>query len=116
MVTSHGFRCVECADEVRWKRGCGKGYRQALGHEYRPIQPSTCPVVTSEPHGFWAANELAHAINQGAPVITLDDVTHAELTCARLVRYELGVGEELYRKRGEGAAQRASSLFPKGAT
>lgn len=87
------------------------GYRQGLGFEEKDALPVTCPVLTTEPAGFWNALKVSKWIARGAPVITLEQVTHAQLELAEFVQYEVEEGQKNYDEHKTKAAARMAELF-----
>jgi hypothetical protein len=87
------------------------GYRQGLDFEYKEPLPVTCPVLLMEPAGFWSALKMSKWIARGAPVITLEQVTHAQLELAEFVQYEVEEGQKNYDEHKTKAATRMAELF-----
>ena len=86
------------------------GYRQGLGHDGMEALPVTCPVLTTEPAGFWNALKMSKWIARGAPVITLEQVTHAQLELAEFVQHEVEEGQKNYDDRKAKANARMAEL------
>lgn len=113
VVTSHGFRCHECPNQERYNRGCTRGYTEARTEfESMPPQPTTCPVITEEPPGFWTARNLAVSLERGSPVFQAADLTAGQVAWASLVNAELQDGERRAQERAKKAADVAASLVP----
>ena len=87
------------------------GYRQGLGFEEKDALPVTCPVLTTEPAGFWSALKMSKWIARVAPVITLEQVTHAQLELADFVQHEVEEGQKNYDEHKTKAATRMAELF-----
>jgi hypothetical protein len=105
------MRCWQCADATRFERGCTYGFRQGLGFEDRPANPVTCPVITQEPEGFWAANRIGKIIERGAPAITMRDITHSQLDLAEFVQFEISEGERAFEDRRTKANERLAAII-----
>lgn len=89
------------------------GFRQGLGFEEKEPQAVTCPVLTMEPAGFWNALKMSKWIARGAPVITLEQVTHAQLELAEFVQFEVDEGQKNYDDRKAKAAAKMAELASK---
>jgi hypothetical protein len=90
------------------------GYRQGLGHEGMPPKAVTCPVLLTEPAGFWEANRVGKWIERGSPSVSVRDLTHSQLELATFVQYELQEGVRGYEERKRKSAERIAQLFGKG--
>ena len=86
------------------------GYRQGLGFEEKEALPVTCPVLLNEPAGFWNALKVSKWIARGAPVITLEQVTHAQLELAEFVQHEVEEGQKNYDDRKAKAAAKMAEF------
>lgn len=89
------------------------GYRQGLDYELRDPLPVTCPVLTTEPSGFWNALKLSKWIARGTPTVTLEQVTHTQLELAEFVQYEVDQGEKNYDEKKAKANARMAELAAK---
>lgn len=89
------------------------GYRQGLGFEDKEALPVTCPVLLNEPAGFWNALKVSKWIARGAPVITLEQVTHAQLELAEFVQHEVDEGQKNYDEKKAKANARVAELASK---
>lgn len=89
------------------------GFRQGLGYEEKTALPVTCPVLLTEPAGFWSALRLSKWIARGTPSITLEQVTHAQLEMAEFVQHEVEEGQKNYDDRKAKAAAKMAELASK---
>ena len=87
------------------------GYRQGLGHDSMTPLPTTCPVLVSEPAGFWQANRFGKMLERGSPQIALRDLTHAQLELAEIVQYELQEGARAYDENKARSAERMAAML-----
>lgn len=76
-----------------------------------PQHPITCPVILTEPAGFWAANRLGKIIERGAPAVSMRDITHSQLELAEFVQFELSEGERAYDERRVKASERLAAII-----
>ena len=103
---------------MRHRRGCTQGYRQGLGFEHLPQEPTTCLVLTTEPLGFWSAQRTAKRLERGTPAMSMHDLGHAELDLAEFVMFELQEGDRAYHERRRIANERlaaVAAMLPQGA-
>jgi len=95
---------------VRHQRGCTEGYTQDLGFETMPPNPTTCPVLTTPPAGFWEAHRMARWIDRGSPAVALAEVGTASLDLAEFVSAELREGVKAYDERKRKTMERLSAM------
>ena len=72
-----------------------------------PALPVTCPVLTTEPAGFWDAQRFGKWIERGTPTIAASDLTFHEVDLAEFVLFELQEGARAYDER----RQRSNEAF-----
>lgn len=89
------------------------GFRQGLGYEEKEARAVSCPVLLTEPAGFWSALKLSKWIARGTPSITLEQVTHAQLEMAEFVQHEVEEGQKNYDDRKAKAAAKMAELASK---
>ena len=95
---------------MRHQRGCTEGYTQDLGFDAMPPNPTTCPVLTTTPAGFWEAHRMARWIDRGSPAVALAEVGTASLDLAEFVSAELREGVNAYDERKRKTMERLSNL------
>jgi hypothetical protein len=69
--------------------------------------PVACPVLTTEPAGFWDAQRFGKWIERGTPTIAASDLTFHEVDLAEFVLFELQEGARAYDER----RQRSNEAF-----
>lgn len=82
-----------------------------------PPLPTTCPVITTEPAGFWDAQRIGKWMERGTPAVSVSDLTFVEIDLAEFVMFELQEGARAYderRRRANEALERLSAHLPQG--
>jgi hypothetical protein len=80
-----------------------------------PALPTSCPVLTTEPSGFWDAQRLGKWIERGTPALHAGDLTFNEIELAEFAIYELQEGARAYderRRRSNEALARIAATLP----
>lgn len=80
-----------------------------------PALPTVCPVLTTEPNGFWDAQRLGKWIERGTPALNASDLTFNEIELAEFVMFELQEGARAYderRRRSNEALARLTAHLP----
>lgn len=80
-----------------------------------PPLPTTCPVITTEPRGFWDAQRLGKWMERGTPAVSVSDLSFAEIDLAEFVMFELQEGARAYderRRRSNEALARLTAHLP----
>lgn len=75
-----------------------------------PPNPTTCPVLTKVPAGFWEAHRMARWLDRGSPTVALSDVGTSALDLAEFVSAELREGVAAYEERKRKTMERLSAL------